>query len=177
MHTAQRSKLTGLVCPSFFLMREIVLSYTSLRQRERSDIQQGLEENQSLMLEMHEIARLFTQPCLFYKSIQRASCNPVLEFVRRKMFCILSNDYNILFSCNTFLLSQSLRENTGKCLGGLSYESAISIEQKVERHSQSNLNKSKIPFYFCLWSSCEQFLKSSWVLPALLPFKFSWLQN
>lgn len=64
------------------------------------------------MLEMHKIARLFTQPCLFYESIQRASCNPVLEFVRSalmKMFCMLSNDYNILFSCDIFLLSQSLK--------------------------------------------------------------------
>lgn len=119
----------GLVWPNFSLTREIVLSYTSPGQRERLDTQQGLEEAQSLVLEMHKRARLFTQPCLFYEFIQRASCNPVLEFVRSalmKMFCILSNEYHILFSCNTFLLSQSLAENTGECFGGLSYESAHS---------------------------------------------------
>lgn len=93
----------GLVWPNFFLTREIVLSYKSPGQRKRLDTQQGLEEDQSLVLEMRKIARLFTQPCLFYETIQRASWNPVLEFVRNalmKMFCILSNDYSILFSRN-----------------------------------------------------------------------------
>lgn len=62
-------------------------------------MQQGLEEDHSLMLDMHKGVRLFTQPYLSYEFIQRASCNPILEHVRSafmKMLCMLRKEYNIL---------------------------------------------------------------------------------
>lgn len=163
MHTAKRSTLLGPVWPNFFLMK---LSFSIHPvSKERPDMQQGLEDNQSLTLHTHKVARPFTQPYLSYESIQRASCSPALEHIRSalmKMFCILRKDYNILFSCNTSLLFQSLTENHWGMFWWL--EVWISIEQKAERHFWPNLPRCKIPFHFCLWLSCKQFLKNNWVL-------------
>jgi len=64
-------------------------------------MQQGLEEDQSLMLDTHKVARSFTQPYFSYESIRRANCSPVLDHIRivfMKMFCILRKDYNVLFA-------------------------------------------------------------------------------
>ena len=112
------------------------------------------------MLDTHKVARPFTQPYLSYESIQRASCNPILEHVRSALMKM--KDYSILFLCNTSLLFQSLTENHWGMFWW--FEVWISIEQKVERHFQPNLPRCKILFHFCLWPSCEQFLKNTWVL-------------
>lgn len=54
------------------------------------------------MADVHKAARPFPKPHLSYKIHWGASCNAIFEYIRRelmKMFCILSDYYNLLMQC------------------------------------------------------------------------------
>lgn len=126
--------------------------------KEGHDMQQGLEEDQSLMLDMHKGVRPFTQPYLSYESIQRASCNPILEHIRSafmKMLCMLRKDSNIPMWHIFVPVHRGIFWWLEVC---------ISTEQKNRKTLSVKSTQIQNPFHFCLWSSCEQGLKNTWLL-------------